>query len=168
MNNKNAEEQLGKFKSIIESIKTGILITQSDDEKLCGRPMSTIEVDDEGKLWFFTSEYSGKVKQISHNDNVFISYASPAENRYMVVSGTAFIVDDKAKMEELWNPILKVWFPDGLETPNIALLKIEPNEVEYWDGSSSKIVVLFKMLSSIITGKAFKDGEHNKLDVSDL
>jgi general stress protein 26 len=42
-------------------------------------------------------------------------------------------------MKELWNPIMKAWFPEGLHDPKILLVKAEPEEVEYWDNSSSKI-----------------------------
>ena len=38
----------------------------------------------------------------------------------------------------------KYWFPRGLEESRFALIKVEPIEVEYWSGNSSKIVILFK------------------------
>lgn len=37
--------------------------------------------------------------------------------------GTAAIVHDEAKEEELRNPILNAWFSDGLETPGLALIR---------------------------------------------
>ena len=160
------KQEFKKFKELVEKIKTGILITKSAAGELKGRPMATSEVDENGNLWFFTNEFSSKVDEISHNNEVFISYAANDDNNYVVVTGNAFINDDKTKMKELWNPIVKAWFPEGLEDPRLTLLKVEPTEVEYWTDTSSKIVILFKMLSSIMKGKTYNDTEHGKVDVS--
>ena len=160
------EQEFKKFKELVEKIKTGILITKSASGELKGRPMATPDVDAEGNLWFFTNEFSGKVEEISHNNEVFISYAGNDDNNYVVVTGNAFMIDDKTKMKELWNPIIKAWFPEGLDDPRLTLLKVEPTEVEYWTDPSSKIVILFKMLTSIMKGKTYNDSEHGKVDIN--
>jgi general stress protein 26 len=159
------QEEFTKFKELVEKINTGILITINEKGELKGRPMATTDVDEDGSLWFFTNEFSGKVGEISHNNEVFITYAGNDDNQYVVVTGNAFVFDDKAKMKELWNPIVKIWFPDGLEDPRLTLLKVEPTEVEYWTDTSSKIVILFKMLSSILKRESYKDAEHGKIEV---
>lgn len=159
------QQEFKKFKELVEKINTGILITKTEKGELKGRPMATTEVDEDGSLWFFTNEFSGKVDEISHNNEVFITYAGNDDNQYVVVTGNAFINDDKAKMKELWNPIVKAWFPEGLEDPRLTLLKVEPTEVEYWTDTSSKIVILFKMLSSMMKGESYNDSDHGKIEI---
>ena len=163
--NSDSTNDLKKFKELIDEIKVATFVTYSRNEGMRGRPMSTADVDDMGNLWFFTNEFSGKVDEIERDNDVLISYASRSDNSYVIVKGLSELVNDKAKIESLWNPVLKVWFPEGLNDPAISLLKVEPNEVEFWDGSSNKVVVAFKMLKAYLTGKEYKDGEHKKINV---
>jgi general stress protein 26 len=159
------KEQIGKYKELINEVRTCIFITKSSEGKLRGRPMATAKVEEHGVIWFFTNEYSGKVQEISHQNEIFLSYSSTSKNSYVVLSAKASLSDDKQKMKELWNPIMKAWFPEGLHDPKILLVKAEPEEVEYWDNSSSKIVVLFNMVKAAVTGKEYSEGEHGKISV---
>jgi general stress protein 26 len=56
-----------------------------------------------------------------------------------------------------------VWFPEGLDDPELALIKVSPVNAEYWDSSSNKMVVLFSMVKAALTGTRYKEGEHGKL-----
>ena len=60
---------------------------------------------------------------------------------------------------------MKVRFPLGLDDPDMTLIKVVPNEVEYCDSSSIKMVVLFNMLKAIVTGKEYDEGEHGKINL---
>ena len=161
---KNPEKtNLEKFKELLKDIHSCILITRALDGELDGRPMATTEVDEEGNLWFFTNDYSKKVKEIAWDNKVYLTFASQAQNSYVVINGIASISNDQEKMKQLWNPLLKAWFPGGLEDPGVALLKIEPYRVEYWEGSSGKAVTGFNILKSIVTGKEYNQGEHERI-----
>jgi pyridoxamine 5'-phosphate oxidase like protein len=78
-------------------------------------------------------------------------------------------VRDRQKIEELWNPIYKAWFPKGLEDPDLALLKVEVQEAEYWDTPSGKMVQLIGFVKAIATGESYKSSkdEHDKLDLNE-
>jgi general stress protein 26 len=80
------------------------------------------------------------------------------------VSGKASVVKDKAKMEELWSPIMKAWYPEGLETPGISLLKIDIESAAYWDTSANMMVETFQIAKAIVTGTIYEGGEHGKVD----
>ena len=161
----NAEAQVLKFKELINEINTCVLVTKSDTGKLRGRPMATAKVDEDGSIWFFTNEYSGKVEEISHRGEILLSYASPSKNSYVVLSAKATLSDDKIKIKELWSPLMKAWFPEGLNDPKILLVKADPEEVEYWDSSANKIVVLFNMLKAAVNRNGYHEGQHGKLSV---
>lgn len=38
--------------------------------------------------------------------------------------------------KELWKPMLRIWFAIGENDPNLALLKVDATQAEYWDARS--------------------------------
>ena len=160
----NNQEKLLKIKELVAEVKIAMLCTR-DDNKFRSRPMSTAQFDDEGNIWFFTNEFSAKADEIEANHQVCLAYSSPSKNTYISINGTAVVVNDGTKMKELYNPILKAWFPEGLDDPKLALLKVIPEGAEYWDSSSSKMVILFGMAKAIIKGEKFDAGDHGKVSL---
>lgn len=95
-----------------------------------------------------------------------ISYAEPNDSLFVSVSGTASIVDDRAKIAELWTPMAKAWFPQGVDDPNLALLKLDVVRGEYWDSSSTKMVQLYILTKAVLSGTPPTDlGEHRKVEM---
>ena len=163
MENDN-QESIKKLKELVDEVRIAMLCTSQDDQ-LRSRPMSTAQFDDEGNIWFFTNEHSGKADEVSESHQICLAYSSPSKNSYISISGSARIVNDWAKMKELYNPAIKAWFPEGLDDPNLALLKVTPSEAEYWDSSSSKMVTLFQMAKAIVTGEKYDEGQHGKIEL---
>ncbi len=157
------EESIIKLKELIEDIDFAMLTTINGGQ-LRSRPMSTQEFDAGGDLWFFTSDQTHKVDEIEHDNRVNVAYSKPEDNVYISVAGQAQLVKDKEKIEELWSPILKAWFPKGLDDPTLALLKISVEEAEYWDSSSSTIVQLVGFVKALVTGKSADGGDHGKVN----
>ncbi|MBE7175443.1 MAG: pyridoxamine 5'-phosphate oxidase family protein [Mucilaginibacter polytrichastri] len=159
---KNEQEAIKKLKELVGEVQTAMLCTR-DGDHIHSRPMATAQIDDNGDLWFFNNEFSGKTDQIEAEPHVCLCYSHPGKNTYVCVMGEAEVINNRSKMEELWNPILKAWFPEGLDDPKISLLRVSPFEAEYWDASSSKMVNFFKMAAAAITGGKADVGEHGKL-----
>ncbi|MBC7892270.1 MAG: pyridoxamine 5'-phosphate oxidase family protein [Sphingobacteriaceae bacterium] len=161
----NHQEELKKIKGRIKDIRVAIMTTISAEGKLHSRPMATNEMEEDGSLWFFTDQSSEKVSELSHDNVVSLSYSNPDDNTYVCLTGEAEVVDDRKKMKELFNPMVKAWYPKGLDDPDMTLLKVIPQDAEYWDGSSSKMVVAFNMLKAVVTGKEYDEGEHGKISL---
>ena len=153
-------EQIALLKDKIKEVKVAMLTTFNDEEGLRSRPMATTEMEDDGTLWFFTKEHSRKTDEVEQDHRVSVSYADPNNNTYVSVQGRAKVVTDQAKLEELYSPVLKAWFPDGIDDPELALLKVNVEEAEFWDSSSNKLVNGFRMLKAAITGTTFESGQH--------
>jgi general stress protein 26 len=117
--------------------------------------MATQQTEFDGTLWFFTDANSVKVHELQRDRHVNVSYANPEDQRYVSVSGMASTMTDRGKMEELWSPLHKAWFPKGLDDPNIALLRIDVDRAEYWDAPSSAVVQLFGFAKAMLTGKRY-------------
>lgn len=158
-------DQIKFLKDKIEDVRIAMLVTVNANHEIHSRPMGTAEVDEEGNIWFFTNEFSPKVSEISHENKVVLAYSNPSNNTYLSIKGTASLVDDKEKMKKLWNPIIKAFFPDGIDDPKLTLLKIDTEEAEYWDSNSSKMVVGFQMLKAVITGGRYNQGDHGKIEL---
>ena len=158
-------DQIKFLKDKIEDVRIAMLVTVNQNHEIHARPMGTAKVDDEGNIWFFTNEYSSKVEEVSHENKVVVTYSNPSNNTYLSIKGTASLVDDKEKMKELWNPIIKAFFPDGIDDPKLTLLKVDTQEAEYWDSNSSKMVVGFQMLKAIVTGGHYDQGDHGKIQL---
>jgi general stress protein 26 len=158
------QESIEKLKGLIEKIDFAMLTTHANG-KLRSRPMSTQKFEFDGDLWFFTSDQTHKVEEIEANNEVNVAYSKPEDNTYISVSGTASLVKDRAKIEELWNPILKAWFPKGLDDPTLALLKVSVEEAEYWDSPSSTLVQIAGFVKALVTGKSANGGDHGKVSM---
>ncbi len=144
----------------IKDVRVAMLTTVDDDGSLRSRPMYTQQVEFDGELWFFTADDSGKVDEISREHWVNLSYAEPKDSRYVSVSGVAELIKDRSKIEELWSPMLKAWFKDGLDDPHLALLRVRVTEAEYWDDTSSKMNQLFGMVKAAVTNDTYTGTEH--------
>jgi general stress protein 26 len=113
-------EAIGELTEKIKDVRFAMLTTAKPDGRLRTRPMATQEVAFGGDLWFFTDANSAKVKEIQANPQVTLGYADPGKNLWVSVTGAAEISRDRAKMKELWNPVLKAFFPDGLPSTSIG------------------------------------------------
>ena len=171
MNNENAadrmtrEEMIQKVGELIKDIKMAMLTTEAEDGVLRSRPMATQNSPFDGTLWFFTSANSGKVSELDWNPEVNLSCAEPSDTKYVSISGNGEIVRDRAKMEELWSDIYKAWFPQGLNDPDVCLLRVEVSAAEYWEAKSGKMVQLFGYMKALATGEPAQGAEHGSMDI---
>jgi general stress protein 26 len=159
-------EQIEKLGELMKDIRFAMMTTVEPDGTLRSRPMATQQVEFDGDLWLFTQASAPKVDEVARDERVNLSYSAPDENRWVSISGTAEVVQDRAKAEELWQPLLKAWFPKGLDDPEVALLKVTVEQAEYWDTSSSKMVQLAGFVKAIATGKEYEPGDNEKLSLS--
>lgn len=157
-------EELHDLRDRIKDVKFGMFTTQDASGSLSSRPLTSQQLDDEGSMWFFVSDKEAFTSEILDNPSVNVSFADVDDHLYVSVSGRAELLRDRAKAEELWNPMVKAWFPQGLDDPHLALLRVRIASAEYWDTANSKMVTLFAMAKAAITGKPPTNvGEHRHL-----
>jgi len=159
-------QNVSKLVELVKEVKSCMLITiEKYTDLLSGRPMGISQIDDDGTMWFFSKNTSHKIDEIEQNRHVSLAIISESKNIYLMINGSANISYDYDKMQELWNPIMKAWFPLGLDDPDIILIKVTPSEASYWDSSSSKMLVLYNMVKAIVTGKEYSEGSHGKIKI---
>ena len=150
-------ENVQKLAKLIKGIRVAMLTTVEADGCLRSRPMAMQDSAFDGTLWFFTRIDTAKVHEIERDRHVNLSFANPSDEVYVSVSGKARVVRDPAKAKELWNPINKAWFPQGLDDPNLGLVRVDVEKAEYWDSPSSAVVQLIGFAKAIATGKPYGD-----------
>ena len=154
-----------KLSEMIKSIKFAMLTTMEADGTLHSRPMTTQQAEFDGDLWFFTRADSPKVEEAAGHRQVNVSFADAEKSKFVSASGKAVLVRDRTKLEELWKPAYKIFFPQGLEDPEIALLKISVETAEYWDSVPTSIGRALKFAKAYLTKDPSDLGEHAKVAV---
>lgn len=157
-------EHLGE---LIRGIKVAMMTTVEQDGSLRSRPMWTHDRDFDGELWFFTKEHSPKVDEVEHDHHVSLAYADPSRDRFVSISGRCSLILDKEKAKELWNPTLKAWFPEGLDDPELALLRVSVEKAEYWDTPNSRMVQLAGFVKATLTGQEYRPGDNEKVTLDE-
>src|ERR1041384_4560723 len=105
-------DDLQKLRELVKDIDFCMLTTVDENGDLHSRPMSSNgDIDQNGDIWFFTSASSHKVSEIEKLPKVNVSFADPDNQQYISISGTAQLVRDREKIDELWKPEFKIWFP---------------------------------------------------------
>lgn len=162
-----SNEQLEKLRELVKDIDFCMLTSVDEDGTLHSRPMSSNgEIEDNGDVWFFTYASTHKVFEIERNHQVNLSFAAPHKQRYVSMSGKAELVRDRHKMQQLWKPQLKAWFPKELDEPDIALIKVNVEKAEYWDSPSSFLAHTIGLVKAIATGEKASVGENEKINLS--
>lgn len=160
------DDKLAKLREIVKAVDICMLTTVGEQGALHSRPMSNNrDVEFDGDLWFFTYGSSHKVDEVNRTSKVNASFADVDNQLYASLTGQAEVVRDRAKIEEHWKPQLKAWFPEGVETPDIALLKVTVERAEYWDSSQSWVAHAVGLVSSLLTGEPAQLGENEKIDL---
>ena len=152
--------------SLIKDIRFAMFTTRHADGQLQSRPMTTqnSSLDEDSNLWFFMSRRGDAVADLSAEPVVNVSYAEPDKDCYVSVSGTASVVEDTAKKQQLWTKLAEAWFPGGVSDPDLALVRVRIADANYWNVKESKIVQLYRIAKAAITGKRPTDlGEHAEI-----
>ena len=161
MADKTEQEQRETVRKLAKDARICMLTTMASDGRHVSRPMALQDIEFDGDLWFLTYSDSDLVAQVRTNPQVNVSFSDAKQNAWVSIAGTAVQTDDRGKAEELWNPMLKAWFPDGLETPNLTLVKVTGETAEYWESAhSSRVVTMLGMAKAVVTGKTPDAGEN--------
>jgi general stress protein 26 len=157
-------QDFAHLKDLIEDIKIAMLTTTDTDGTLRSRPLQTVGVEDDGTLWFFTSQSSPKVAEAqSDAGRVNVSYAHPGKQEYVSVSGRASIVRDRERMRRMYTKWVEVFFPKGLDDPDLALMRVDIEKAEYWDSPASAIGRMYALAKGLATGDRDAVGENRKV-----
>jgi general stress protein 26 len=151
---------------MIKDIKFAMFTTRHGNDHLHSRPMTTQNkaIDEDESLWFFMSKKGDPVSDLKAQPIVNVVYANPSSDTYVSVSGTAAMIEDQAKKDQLWSKMAEAWFPGGPTDADLALVQVQIVHANYWDVKESKIVQLYEMAKAVVTGKPPTElGDHGEV-----
>lgn len=129
------------------------------------RPMNVRQVDEEGNLWFLSANDSRKNQELAIDPSVRLYFQGSKHADFMQLNGVATIFRDQEKIKELWSPIAKTWFTEGVDDPRITIIKVAPSEGYYWDTKHGLPVAGVKMLIGAMLGRTMDDSVQGKLEM---
>jgi general stress protein 26 len=145
---------------LMKKIGFAMLVTH-DGDKLRARPMSAYLDRDENAIYFLTDARRHKDEEIAQNQSVNLSFADAGSLKYVSVTGTAAVSNDRAKIKELFSTPAKAWW-NSADDPNIRALKVTPDDAEFWD-SPGAVISYVKMAAAAISGKRPDIGNNRKV-----
>lgn len=160
-----ASAQATRLRELIQGVKFAMLTTRAVDGTLTSRPMTTLQTDFDGSLWFIASADSVQAMDIEQRPKVNVGYASPESGRYVSVQGTAEVTRDAGKAKALWNPVFEAWFPAGPEDANLAVLRIEIASADYWETPTERGERIYALEHAARTGDTTPLGERTHIEL---
>lgn len=154
-----------KIKDLVDKASTCFFCTNiHSGQPFATRPMSVQELDDEGILWFLSASDSHKNAELATDPAVQLLFQGSDYSDFLELYGNATISQDKQKIKELWNPILKTWFTEGVDDPRITVIRIEPVRGYYWDTKHNMAIGMIKRVAGAIVGKTLDDSIEGNLN----
>lgn len=129
------------------------------------RPMAVQKKDKAGNFWFLSASDSYKNKEIAQDNRVQLLFKGSAYSDFLSIYGEATISSDKELIAELWEPILKTWFTEGIDDPRITVIQVSALEGYYWDTKHGNAVAFLKMATGALIGKTLDDSIEGNLKV---
>jgi general stress protein 26 len=151
---------------LIKETRFCMLSHRHTDGTLHSHPLTTQnrQLEADGCLYFFVSRSSEVGQRLRQDGNVNLAYANPGKDTWVSVTGTARVLEDRARVRELFSPMAKAWFPGGPEDPDLELVEVRIDEAEYWNVKDNKLLQLLKMGKAAATGTRPKNmGEHEEV-----
>ncbi len=143
-----AGKSLADIAKLMKDIDFAVLSTRSEGGSIASRPMSNNrDVEYFGDSYFFTTTATGMVSEIEADALVAVNYTGSKgflgkPPVFVAVEGEAELIRDRAEFEKHWQPELKRWFKNGVETPELVLIKVHAERISYWDGTDNGDVEL--------------------------
>ena len=137
------------------------MLTTRDGDQLRSRPMGAYVRQEDNTVYFLTDVARHKDDEIRQFPNVCLAFADASGQKYVSMTGRAEVSNDRIKIKQLWSTPAKAWW-DSPDDPNIRVLKVTPNDAEYWD-SPGTVVSYVKMAVAAATGSRPDLGENRKV-----
>lgn len=121
--------------------------------------------DDGGQLYFFGSKSESLVTAMGQTHEAVATFASKGHDLFAHVHGKLKLDTDRAVIERLWNPNIAAWYKDGINDPDLALIRFDTDSANLWKaetGASLKAATM-KALFDVDPGK--EQQKNNRADV---
>lgn len=165
------EEKLQKLHELIAELETAMFTTRRADGRLVSRPMAVQKRAAGADLWFVTMRGSEKLDEIANDPQVNLAFFKDRTKEWVSVSGRARVVDDRAKIHELYQPDWRAWFGDeggaqdgSPDDPRMILIGVDVEMAMFLELNKPQPVVLLEIVKGMITGRKPDLGEPQRVE----
>ena len=158
-----ATADLRKLGDLLDGIEVAMLTTRAADGSMVSRPLQTLALDGNGELVFFTAADSGKIGEVETDPEVNLAYAHPVRDCYISVRGRARISRERATIDELWSATQLIFFPQGKDDPNLAVLRVRVRDATYWEPAGNFIARALDFARGMLDDEPSDLGRHGRL-----
>lgn len=168
---KNREDLSGsaaleKIKQIVEQAENCFFCTTTPlNGGEPARPMNVRQVDAQGNLWFLSASDSHKNDELRRNSQVTLYFQAGKHSEFLQLQGRATVTTERAKIQELWEPVLRTWFTGGVDDPRLTAIQVRPISGYYWDTKHGDLVAGVKMVIGAALSKTLDDSIEGTLKV---
>ena len=93
------------------------------------------------------------------------AFAHPGRQSYVSASGKASLVRDRDEIRRRWKAPYAAWFPDGVDEPDLALLRVDVETAEYWDSPSSVVAHAIALVKTQVLGQCPDPGDNKVVNL---
>lgn len=155
---------IDRIKDAVDKAETCFFCTRPAAGGSSGvRPMGVRDVDEAGNLWFLSAADSNKNRELAADPHVDLYFQGSAHSDFLHLTGEATVLRDRPRIKELWSPLIKTWFTEGVDDPRITVLKVTPREGYYWDTKHGSAIAGVKMMIGAALGKTMDDSVEGKV-----
>ena len=159
-----SEEEIDRVWEIMDDIGV-CMVTTHAGSRMRSRPMHAIADRAAGCVWFVTDTRGAKDDEIAAAPDVCLGFSDIRDNTYLSVTGNAEVIRDVGKADALWSSEAQAWWPMGPGDPSVRVLRVVPDQAEYWDTRGNVITVAFKLMAARLTGRQPNLGDNRKVAV---
>lgn len=145
---KTEHDAVNQTWELMEKIGFCMLSTRTGED-IRARPMAAHPEQLDNAIYFLTDVNGTKDDEIARWPNVGLTFADGKGQKYVSVTGTAVLSNDREQIRELWTTPAKAWW-ENPDDPAIRVLKVTPKYAEYWD-SPGTLMSYVKMLAAAVT-----------------
>ena len=164
------KQELENLYSHIDDIEIAMMTTRRADGHLHSRAMATQKRADGADLWFVTLEDTSKVRDVTADPHVNLSFYKDRTREWISISGIATTTRDRQKIHELYAPDWAAWFPkEGdprhgtKDDPRMVLIGVDIHAAMFLEVNSPQPVVLFELVKGWVTGSTPELGEMHRV-----
>ena len=141
-----AGKSLADLSEKMRKIDFCMMSTKTSSGVIANRPMSSNgDTEYDGESYFFSYDNTSKINDIDRDPCVTLAFCEAPSmlgrpGMFISIEGKASLVRDRSMFDDHWVKDLERWFPQGVETPGLLLIKVQADRLKYWDGEDNGVI----------------------------
>ncbi|WWD19795.1 hypothetical protein CI109_104259 [Kwoniella shandongensis] len=161
-------EKLTTLREFLNTQKSVMLVTVSEDGSLHARTMAISEITKDWKFRFVYDNESHKDAEVKNDSHVNLNADGMTQNKgWVSIAGKATRSTDRELVKHLYTPTLKAWFADkgdgvrdgSPNDPRLTVLEVKVDEIRHFHQVKTTLGTITDVVASTITGSTATPGE---------